>query len=118
MGASKTIGDIEVTTVSDGGLAAPLDVVHSMEKAEAERLAGRTNAVNISVNAFLLKLHGKWALVDAGSGNTMGPTLGRLPDNLRASGVPPEKIETIFLTHLHPDHSNGLVDHAGRAVYP
>jgi glyoxylase-like metal-dependent hydrolase (beta-lactamase superfamily II) len=118
MSASKKIGDIEVTTVSDGVLAAPLDVVLGMEKTEVERLAGKTNAINISVNAFLLKLGGKWALVDTGSGNTMGPTLGKLPDNLRASGVPPEKIETIFLTHLHPDHSNGLVDDARQAVFP
>ena len=32
-------------------------------------------------------------------------------------GVTPERIETIFLT-LHPDHSNGLVDDAGNAIYP
>ena len=114
----KKIGDIEVTAVSDGVLAAPLDVILGMDKAEVERLAGKKDAITISVNAFLLKLNGKWALVDAGSGNTMGPTLGKLPDNLRALGVAPEKIETIFLTHLHPDHSNGLVDDAGNAVYP
>jgi glyoxylase-like metal-dependent hydrolase (beta-lactamase superfamily II) len=115
---TKHIGDIEVTTVSDGVLAAPLDVVLGMDKAEVERLSGRKDAINISVNAFLLRRNGKWALVDAGSGNTMGPTLGKLPDNLRALGVAPEEIETIFLTHLHPDHSNGLVDDAGHAVYP
>jgi glyoxylase-like metal-dependent hydrolase (beta-lactamase superfamily II) len=115
---TKHIGDIEVTTVSDGVLAAPLDVVLGMDKAEVERLSGRKDAITISVNAFLLRRNGKWALVDAGSGNTMGPTLGKLPDNLRALGVAPEEIETIFLTHLHPDHSNGLVDDAGHAVYP
>ena len=117
---SKTIGDIEVTTLSDGVLAAPLDVVLGMDKAEAERLAGTKpgEPKPIAVNAFLLKLGGKWALVDTGSGNTMGPTLGKLTDNLRAVGVAPGEIETIFLTHLHPDHSNGLVDDAGRAVYP
>jgi glyoxylase-like metal-dependent hydrolase (beta-lactamase superfamily II) len=114
----KKIGQIEVTAVSDGVLAAPLDVILGMDKAEVERLAGKKDAITISVNAFLLKLNGKCALVDAGSGNTMGPTLGKLPDNLRELGVPPEQIETIFLTHLHPDHSNGLVDDAGNAVYP
>ena len=115
---SKKIGDITVTTLSDGVLAAPLDVVLGMDKAEAERLAGRKDNVPISVNAFLLERAGKWALIDTGSANTMGPTLGKLPDNLRAFGVAPDKIETIFLTHLHPDHSNGLVDDAGQAIYP
>ncbi len=115
---SKTIGDIAVTTLSDGILAAPLDVVLGMDKAEAERLTAKKDAVPISVNAFLLRLNGKWALIDTGAGNTMGPTLGMLPDRLRAISVAPEKIDTIFLTHLHPDHSNGLVDDAGRAIYP
>jgi glyoxylase-like metal-dependent hydrolase (beta-lactamase superfamily II) len=95
---SKKIGDIEVTTLSDGVLAAPLDVVLGMDKAETERLAGRTGHLPIAVNAFLLRLGGKWALVDTGSGTSMGPTLGRLPDNLRAHGVAPDEIATIFLT--------------------
>jgi glyoxylase-like metal-dependent hydrolase (beta-lactamase superfamily II) len=114
----RKIGDIAVTTLSDGILAAPLDVVLGMDKAEAERLTAKKDAVPISVNAFLLRLNGKWALIDTGAGNTMGPTLGKLPYSLRAIGVAPEEIDTIFLTHLHPDHSNGLVDDAGRAIYP
>jgi glyoxylase-like metal-dependent hydrolase (beta-lactamase superfamily II) len=113
-----TIGDIAVTALSDGLLAAPLDVVLGMDKAETERLTGRNDTVPISVNAFLVRLGGGWALVDTGSGNTMGPTLGKLPDSLRAAGVAPAEIAFIFLTHLHPDHSNGLVDDAGNALYP
>jgi len=116
----KQIGDITATTLSDGVLAAPLDVVLGVERAEIERLAGRKpgEPLPIAVNAFLLERAGKWALVDTGSGNSMGPTLGKLPENLRVLGVTPERIETIFLTHLHPDHSNGLVDDAGNAIYP
>jgi glyoxylase-like metal-dependent hydrolase (beta-lactamase superfamily II) len=116
----KTIGDIEVTALSDGVLATSFDVVLEVEKPEIERLSGKksTDPVHIDVNAFLLKRGGKYALIDTGSGNTMGPTLGKLPENLRALGVVPGEIATIFLTHLHPDHSNGLVDDAGRAVYP
>jgi glyoxylase-like metal-dependent hydrolase (beta-lactamase superfamily II) len=116
----KQIGDITVTALSDGVLAAPLDVVLGVERAEIERLAGRKpgEPLPIAVNAFLLERAGELALVDTGSGNSMGPTLGKLPQNLRALGVTPERIETIFLTHLHPDHSNGLVDDAGNAIYP
>jgi glyoxylase-like metal-dependent hydrolase (beta-lactamase superfamily II) len=68
-------------------LAAPLDVVLGMDRAEAGQLAGRKDNVPISVNAFLLGRAGKWALIDTGSGNMMWPTLGKLPDNLRALGV-------------------------------
>jgi glyoxylase-like metal-dependent hydrolase (beta-lactamase superfamily II) len=116
----KQIGDITVTALSDGVLAAPLDVVLGVARAEIERLAGRKpgEPLPIAVNAFLLERAGKCALVDTGSGNSMGPTLGKLPENLRVLGVAPERIETIFLTHLHPDHSNGLVDDAGNAIYP
>jgi glyoxylase-like metal-dependent hydrolase (beta-lactamase superfamily II) len=116
----RTIGDIEVTTISDGVLQTSLDVVLKLDRAEKERLSGKKvgDPVHISVNAFLLKLNDKYALVDTGSGNTMGPTLGRVPENLCAAGVAPDKIELIFLTHLHPDHSNGLVDDAGQAIYP
>ena len=115
----KQIGDITATTLSDGVLAAPLDVVLGVERAEIERLAGRKpgEPLPIAVNAFLLERAGKWALVDTGSGNSMGPTLGKLPQISRL-GVTPERIETIFLTLLHPDHSNGLVDDAGNAIYP
>jgi glyoxylase-like metal-dependent hydrolase (beta-lactamase superfamily II) len=116
----RQIGDITVTALSDGVLAAPLDVVLGVERTEIEGLAGRKpgELLPIAVNAFLLERAGRWALVDTGSGNSMGPTLGKLPQNLRALGVAPERIETIFLTHLHPDHSNGLVDDAGNAIYP
>jgi glyoxylase-like metal-dependent hydrolase (beta-lactamase superfamily II) len=117
---TRTIGDIEVTPISDGVLRTSLDVVLKLDRAERERLSGKSigDPIHISVTAFLLKLQHRYALIDVGSGDTMGPTLGRVPESLRAAGVAPEQIETIFLTHLHPDHSNGLVDHAGRAVFP
>lgn len=117
---TRNVGDIPVTAVSDGVLAAPLDVVLGVDKAEVARLAGKPpgESLHISVNTFLLELKDGWALVDTGAGNTMGATLGKLPGNLRALGVRPEEIRTILLTHLHPDHSNGLVDDAGNAVYP
>jgi glyoxylase-like metal-dependent hydrolase (beta-lactamase superfamily II) len=116
---SKKIGDIDVTALSDGVLATSIDVVLGMERAEVRRLAGTADGdgVHIAVNAFLLKLQGRWALIDAGAGTSMGPTLGKLPEHLRAFGVAPEEIAALFLTHIHPDHSNGLVDDAGRAVF-
>jgi hypothetical protein len=37
----RQIGDITVTALGDGVLAAPLDVVLGVERTEIERLAGR-----------------------------------------------------------------------------
>jgi len=66
----------------------------------------------------LIRHRDRLILSDAGSGHTMGPTLGKLPGSLRAIGVAPETIDLVMLTHLHPDHSLGLIDEAGRAVFP
>ena len=44
--------------------------------------------------------------------------LGKLPENLRAIGVDPAAIDIVMLTHLHSDHSMGLVDEAGQGGVP
>jgi glyoxylase-like metal-dependent hydrolase (beta-lactamase superfamily II) len=117
---SKRIGDIEVVPLSDGILNATLKNFVGIEHEECARISGWPieGPVPLAVNAFLLKFGGKHALIDAGCSDTMGPTLGKLPDNLRAAGVAPEQIDCVLLTHIHPDHSNGLVDAAGDARYP
>ena len=47
----------------------------------------------------------------------MQPTLGKLPENLRAGGIDPKAVDVIVLTHIHPDHANGLIDADGAAIY-
>jgi glyoxylase-like metal-dependent hydrolase (beta-lactamase superfamily II) len=118
--SSRKVGDIQVTTGSDGIRNATLNNFVGVTPAEAERMSGlpADGPVPLAVNAFLLTFNGKRALIDAGSSSTMGPTLGKLPDNLRAIGVAPEAIDFVLLTHIHPDHSNGLVDEAGGANFP
>ncbi len=120
--AFSRFGDIEAAAVSDGVLHASYDPFRNVERADAVRLVGRPDtgpgSVPIEVRAFLVRFRGKLILVDAGSGNTMGPTLGKLADNLRAGGVDPAQITHVLLTHIHPDHANGLVDADDRPVYP
>jgi glyoxylase-like metal-dependent hydrolase (beta-lactamase superfamily II) len=117
---SMRVGDVEVQGLSDGILKTSLDLVLGMERAQAESLVGGTESGSfyIPVNNFLIRRGGKTILIDAGAGNTMQPTLGKLPDNLRAAGVEPAAVTHIVMTHLHPDHANGLVDDAGAPHYP
>src|SRR5215510_10967921 len=109
------VGEIEITAVSDGVLRTSLDNLVGMDRGEAEQLVGSTDAgwLFIPVNNFLVQRGGSTILVDAGAGNTMQPTLGKLPASLRAVGIDPSAVTHVVLTHIHPDHANGLVDDAG-----
>src|SRR5579864_2254547 len=114
------VGKLEVKAFSDGILKTSLDLIIGMDRAAAEKLTGPTDdgALFIPVNNFVFQRDGKTIMIDAGAGNTMQKTLGKLPENLRAGGIDPASITHILLTHIHPDHANGLVDDAGRAHYP
>jgi glyoxylase-like metal-dependent hydrolase (beta-lactamase superfamily II) len=117
----RRVGDIDVTMLCDGYLDAPsLEVVRNLppQPEDLIRRHGGRVPPRISVNTFLVQSGGRTALIDTGSGDSMGPTLGQLPRALAAVGVTPEEIDTVLLTHMHPDHSNGLSDAAGRRLFP
>jgi glyoxylase-like metal-dependent hydrolase (beta-lactamase superfamily II) len=115
------LGDTIVTAVNDGTYQAGFDLITGISQEECERLeraAFRSVPPKMTMNAFLLEIGGRPALIDAGCGVSMGPTLGMVPRNLKAMGVDPGDIAYILVTHLHPDHTNGLIDAAGNAVFP
>ena len=117
---TRKVGEFTVTAVSDGPYRGSLDAILGVERADVERLTGVKTGepMWLDVNSFLIRANGKLMLSDAGSGPALQPTLGKLPENLRAVGVAPEDIDILLLTHLHSDHSLGLVDEAGRALFP
>jgi len=117
----RKIGDIVVTAISDGYLDGSLDVMRNVDLAEAELLlkAQFRPARRTSVNAFLIHSKGRIAIVDTGSGNYLLPTAGFVQRSLAAGGIDPKSIDTVLLTHMHPDHSAGLTDMSnGQRLYP
>ena len=116
--ATIRIGQTEIVGVSDGILKTSLDGVGGLPRAVVQQLTGQSEDVFIPVNNFLIDVGDRRILIDAGSGRDMQPTLGELPDNLRRAGVDPAGITHILLTHLHPDHANGLIDQDGAANFP
>ena len=117
----RTVGDLTVTVVSDGYIEIGPDKLRNIEPAEAERrltAATGSPAIRSSVNTFLVQGGGRTVLLDTGAGTSMGPTMGRLLDNLAAAGVQPGDVDTVIMTHMHPDHTGGLATPDGAAVFP
>jgi glyoxylase-like metal-dependent hydrolase (beta-lactamase superfamily II) len=107
------LGDFEVTALSDGTVALPVDKLLSnttpskVEKALTDSYL--KSPVETSVNGYLVNTGSKLVLIDTGAGALFGETLGKLLSNLKASGYQPEQVDEIYVTHMHPDHVGGLM---------
>jgi len=56
-------------------------------------------------------------LVDTGA-DGLGRNTGKLVRNLKNEGIEPEDIDSVILTHGHPDHIGGNTDNEGRLTFP
>ncbi|WP_439599155.1 MBL fold metallo-hydrolase [Falsiroseomonas sp.] len=116
----RRVGDILVTALNDGHQDAPLSTMAGIAEGEAAALlqsAFRPVPRRTAVNCFLLRSGDRIALIDTGCGPAK-PTTGRLAGNLAAAGVAPGAVDTLLMTHLHPDHFGGLTGPDGAALYP
>ena len=115
------LGDFEVTVLSDGTVALPVDklLTNTTPEKVSKALAKyhQQSPLVTSVNAFLINTGSKLILIDSGAGAFFGPTLGKLQANLKAAGYQPEQIDEIYITHMHTDHIGGLLD-GDKAAFP
>ncbi|OAM88211.1 MBL fold metallo-hydrolase [Termitidicoccus mucosus] len=117
------LGQFEVTALYDGYLMIENPVLIKTDAADIQSLFARMfisseNGVQTAVNAFLVHTGSHLVLVDVGTAGKFGPTLGHIANNLRAAGYDPAQVDTVLLTHLHPDHACGLLTDDGKAVFP
>ncbi|MET3817106.1 MBL fold metallo-hydrolase [Pantoea sp. UYEF8] len=115
----RQIGDYLVTALSDGVMSASLDLLSGIDIAEAADIqhnASITQPGNIHINGYLIQGRGQTLLVDAGAGslNNVG---GQLACHLAATGVSPDEVNSVLLTHGHPDHIGGLLDAAEQPMF-
>jgi glyoxylase-like metal-dependent hydrolase (beta-lactamase superfamily II) len=115
------VGAFEVTALSDGTVALPVDKLLTGQQAAVitDKLAQAylKAPVETSVNGYLVNTGSKLVLIDTGAAGLFGPTLGKLVANLKAAGYTPEQVDEIYITHMHPDHVGGLVAD-GKLVFP
>jgi glyoxylase-like metal-dependent hydrolase (beta-lactamase superfamily II) len=115
------VGSVDVTALSDGTLGFEvIEQLTNVKPGEAEKLLDKAyvkSPVDASLNAFLIHLGDRLILVDAGTGELLGPKLFKLPGSLKNAGYSPEQITDILVTHVHPDHTGGLTV-GGKKVFP
>ncbi|CAN7289406.1 AidB family quorum-quenching N-acyl homoserine lactonase [Bosea sp. LjRoot237] len=112
-GTWRRFGSYDVLALHDGIFEAPLDVlIHAGGQAARDEAVARWGRpkISIPVNCFALKDADGITLIDAGTGPSWGEAMGHAPAAMVSTGIAPEQVERVLITHLHGDHALGLFD--------
>jgi glyoxylase-like metal-dependent hydrolase (beta-lactamase superfamily II) len=119
------VGAAEVTALYDGIWEKPHDPAFianaSVEDVKAAMVKAGLPAdfVSIPFTVIVVKTGGKTILCDSGTGGQVQPTAGKMMANMKAAGIDPAKIDTILISHFHPDHIFGLMEKdTNKPVFP
>jgi glyoxylase-like metal-dependent hydrolase (beta-lactamase superfamily II) len=122
------VGAYECTSINDGARSFPLPDTFVKNVPKEEVLAAAEAAympkgmVTVPFNPQLINTGSKLILIDSGNGiATYEPTkgaVGRTLQNLAAAGVDPKSIDVVLMSHLHPDHTNGIRAADGSMAFP
>ena len=118
------LGEYEVTILHDGARSFPMpasfvtNVPPDRALAEAADVFMPTGKVTVPFNPTLINTGSKLVLIDTGNGPSPDGAVGQLFPNLAAAGVQPGDIDIVVISHLHPDHINGLRTAEGAVAFP
>ena len=105
-----TIGDVEITSLSDGLLE--FDLCNFFPEIPEEDWKGQeahlntNHGVSFNLACFLIKSEGHTIAVDTGLGPKPTPETpwGELLNDMKAHGISPENVDMVVMTHAHRDH--------------
>ncbi|WP_380782659.1 MBL fold metallo-hydrolase [Sphingomonas sp. R86520] len=103
-----------MTALADGYFELPAPFLMKDDHA----LPDGPEPLRLDINAFLVTTADRTILIDTGCGALLGPTVNRLAEQLALAGRSLFEVDTVLCTHIHPDHTNGLVDASGMARFP
>jgi glyoxylase-like metal-dependent hydrolase (beta-lactamase superfamily II) len=119
------VGTAEVTAIYDGIWEKPHDPAFISNASVEDVRAAMAKAglpadfVSIPFTVAVVRTGGKTIMCDSGTGGQVQPTAGKLAANMKVAGIDPAKIDTILISHCHPDHIFGLMEKdTNKPVYP
>jgi len=129
------MGGFGCVSLSDGALNYPTEILFANAPLEHVEAALRernlpTKQITTPYTCLFIDTGEHRVLVDLGAGDLgthaaeIFPGLdhstsvtGLLLGNLRAAGIEPPEVDTVVITHAHPDHVGGTLDEAGSLVF-
>jgi glyoxylase-like metal-dependent hydrolase (beta-lactamase superfamily II) len=124
-GAYRTkLGDYQLTALYDGTWYLPIDDKFMRNASGAEVNAALAAAflpprvLPVTFTALMVNTGSRLVLIDTGTAGQIADTAGVMLDNLKAAGVAPSDIDTIVISHFHPDHIDGIKTKDGAKVFP
>jgi len=121
------LGDYEITAVNDGTWYRDLDekfvrnaAFPEVQKALSDAFLP-TSKLPIPFTPLIVNTGSKLIALDTGTGGQMGsmaPQSGTYAANLAAAGIDPKTVDTIVISHFHPDHINGIKTKDNALFFP
>jgi len=119
------VGSLQAAALRDGGIAVPNDNSVFGVGLTPDEVAGvlsgaglDTDRLHLSVQPLLVRDGQRVMLFDAGAGQFVGDSAGKLGAALQAAGIVPAQVTDVFISHAHGDHVGGLVDASGALAFP
>jgi glyoxylase-like metal-dependent hydrolase (beta-lactamase superfamily II) len=118
------LGGYQLTALYDGLWRVPIDdhFIRNATRADVnEALAAgflAPDVLPVSFTALLVNTGKKLILIDTGTAGQITDSAGSLIGNLAAAGVASAQIDTILISHFHPDHIDGLRGKDGERTFP
>jgi glyoxylase-like metal-dependent hydrolase (beta-lactamase superfamily II) len=118
------LGEFELTALYDGvwyqTIGEPL--VRNASRDEVNKALTDAflppDVLPINFTALLVNTGSRLILIDTGTAGQLTDSAGTLLGNLAVAGIRPADIDTIVISHFHPDHINGIKTKDGAKVFP
>jgi glyoxylase-like metal-dependent hydrolase (beta-lactamase superfamily II) len=118
------LGDYQLTAIDDGTWFVKIDdnLVRNADTAAVNRALAAAflppNILPVSFTVLLVNTGSKLVMIDAGTGGQIADTAGVMLANLAVAGIEPKAVDSIVISHFHPDHINGIKTKDGEKVFP
>ena len=117
------LGDYQVTALYDGVWRVPIDdaFVRNAPRSAVNTALGAAflppNVLQVTFTVLLVNTGSRLILIDTGTAGQVANTAGFMMAHLAAAGIEAGAIDTILISHFHPDHIDGLKTKDGEKVF-